>query len=112
MKKLKKVSIHVFIGFVLTVGILGAYNMYYKGNVQAYSMPTSGSTRIEQAEELISELAKQRKTDLSFIEETKKMQKELEESRNRQARLDALMIVQTQLDMEIDTIKKQQAASK
>lgn len=100
--------------FVLISAALVAVSyaaIYYLGNYAARAevttvQPVKSPTRLEQTKELINQLAEQRKKDATFIAETKKQEEALKKEREAQARIDALMIVKTQLEVEISTLEK------
>jgi hypothetical protein len=75
-------------------------------HAESYVATTTEPTRLQQTQSLIDSLTEQRKGDQSFIQETKKEEAELQARREAQARIDALTIVKTQLDMEIDALSK------
>lgn len=71
------------------------------GKVATSTVPT----RLQQTESLINQLTEQRKKDQSFIDESNKQMEDLKKRREAQARIDALMIVKTQLDVEISNLE-------
>lgn len=104
---------------LLGVGVLVHY--YFKGkNIDVSyisSQVANKPTRVEQVESLISKLQADREQDPTFKAESARMEKELEveigdmrnalaKQRKAQSRLDALMVVQTQYDMEISDLQE------
>lgn len=106
-----KVVKYTIIGmFIVAVGF--AFNAWLQfkgleasGRLTPKVATSTQPTRLQQTEILINQLTEQRKKDASFIAETERKIKELKESREIDAKLDALFIVKTQLDMEISNLE-------
>jgi hypothetical protein len=77
----------------------------YQAVASAVTATSTVPTRLEQTQKLIDALTEQRLKDETFITETNKQVESLKIQRNAQARLDALMIVKTQLDVEISNLE-------
>lgn len=91
------------IGFV----IVGGINSQVK--VDAYAATSTpavaGPTREQQVQALIDGLVEQREKDPTFIAETAREMADLQKQREIQAHDDALMIVKTTYDVNLDNLK-------
>lgn len=73
---------------------------------RAETATTTEPTRLQMTEQFINQLTEARKKDKSFIDETNRQIAELMKQREDQARLDALMVVGTQMDVEASALLK------
>jgi len=105
---------------IVLISIAVAIALGYNNKIEfvAASVPqVEKKSRIETVKDMINDLQKERENDPTFKAKTKEMQNELdkeishmrkalEDHRKAQSRLDALMIVQTQYDVEISDLKE------
>ncbi len=105
-----KENFKIIVSVGIIVGAIGfvvwSYPRVMAMNTGSYvaTATTTAPTRLQEVQSVIDKLTSDRKNDASFIAETNKQIEDLKASRDVQAKIDALMIVRTQLDVEIDSI--------
>lgn len=103
---IKKTTLVIFALLVLGGLVYGGVKVQAQKSVQTYvsKVTPTQPTRLQQTKALIDSLVEQRKKDPTFIKETERQIEELKKGREMDARLDAIMIVKTQLGVEVDDI--------
>lgn len=102
----RKAHVLVFLGITTVVMFLVWFipKLQVVNTYASASTAVKAPTRLEQTQTLINELQAQRENDPTFIAETNKEMDALKQSRVTQSRIDALTIVQTQIDDEIASL--------
>lgn len=101
---MKKIIITAVVLIALVTGIYFA-TTGFASTTSENMVSAAQPTRLQQTQTLINQLTEQRKLDPSFIAETVRREAELKKMREIDARIDALTIVKTQLDVEISNLE-------